>query len=145
MPTTPQPKSCVSLHTIASFYLTIAIPLLYFGNLLVIARSRQTMSLPLRVVVFGVILSFLGIAVWIVSLLHLGRSFGVLPRHQPRIKRGIYKYMRHPMYLGISLTFIGLSLANKAKLGLGFTILILLPLLAIRAYLEERQLTTEAS
>lgn len=44
------------------------------------------------------------------------------------------------MYIGISLVFFGLSLANQSKEGLLFTIAIMLPLLIIRAILEDKKL-----
>lgn len=44
------------------------------------------------------------------------------------------------MYLGILFTFIGLGLAFQSKQGLLFAAFFILPLLAVRALLEERKL-----
>ena len=141
--TTKSPRSLkqyISLRKILSFYLTIGIPLLYLYNLLLIINFSNTLVLSLPLVVLGVAFSFLGISLWAISMFHLGKSFGVLPKKQKRIKRGVYKYLSHPMYVGIILTFTGLGLANRSKQGLLFAVLILAPLLAIRAYVEQRKL-----
>lgn len=44
------------------------------------------------------------------------------------------------MYLGILFTFIGLGLAFQSKQGLLFAAFFILPLLAVRARLEEKRL-----
>ncbi len=133
-------KKYVSLKGILSFYLTIGIPLIYLYNLILVIRFPATLTFSLYQVIVGVVLAFLGISLWIISLFHLGKSFGVLPQKQKRSKRGVYKYLNHPMYIGISLTFLGLSLANRSKQALLFTVLVLAPLLVIRAHFEQRKL-----
>lgn len=44
------------------------------------------------------------------------------------------------MYLGILFTFIGLGLVFQSKQGLLFTAFFILPLLVVRARLEEKKL-----
>jgi protein-S-isoprenylcysteine O-methyltransferase Ste14 len=73
--------------------------------------------------------------------MNLGMSFGVLPKKQKRIKTGFYKYLRHPMYVGIWSTFLGLSLANASWQGLVFLNILMTPLLFIRAIFEDKKLT----
>jgi protein-S-isoprenylcysteine O-methyltransferase Ste14 len=86
----------------------------------------------------GLIISFTGLILWISSMIELGSSFGVLPRKQKKTKTGIYRYLNHPMYIGISMTMLGISLANGSLQGLIFTLMILVPILIIRSRMESR-------
>lgn len=133
--------SFINIPLISSFLLTLSIPLIYLLNLLTIAQFPHTVSLPLTIILISLIISFVGMTLWALSYFHLGKSFGVLPKKQKRIKAGLYKYLNHPMYLGIFLTFIGLSLANQSLPGLLFTLLITTPMLIIRAHLESKSLS----
>lgn len=62
----------------------------------------------------------------------------VLMRLSPlSVRTGVYKYISHPMYAGLVLALCGsaLVLGNKSALG---AVLVLVPLLALRAYAESR-------
>jgi len=118
----------------------MAIPCLYFLNLILIYKTPGTLNLPYLVVVVGILISFLGLGLWFLSYLNLGKSFGVLPRVQERIKKGVYRYFRHPMYIGIILAFFGLSIADNSKIGVVFTLLVITPILLVRAKIEEKLL-----
>lgn len=89
----------------------------------------------------GIILSFSGIIFWITSYLNLGHSFGVIPQKQKRVRKGLYKYVNHPMYMAIFITFLGISIANASWQGLIFLNLIIVPLLFVRAYFEDKNLS----
>lgn len=118
--------------------LTVGIPLLYILNLLVAAESLYIDYSPLSIL--GTVIATTGVITWSISMVNLGSSFGVLPKKQKRVVRGLYRYFKHPMYIGISATIIGLSLANYSFEGLAFYCLITLPVLVIRADLEEKNL-----
>lgn len=64
--------------------------------------------------VFALALVVLGTIVVCISCLDLGKSFGVSPAIRPYVKRGIYKYIKHPMYLGHLLTEIGIWASNPS-------------------------------
>ena len=123
------------------FILTIIIPLLYLLNIQIIAVTPNTVNFSLSLNILGAAIAAMGLAIWIVSLINLGKSFGVLPQKQKRIKAGLYKYFNHPMYLGIWCAFLGLSLANNSWPGLVFLNLIMTPLLFFRAHFEDKKLT----
>ncbi len=125
---------------VLSIYATIAIPLLYIYNIFLAYAYPQTLSLTFQVKLLGLFLAVIGIVIWITTYLHLGFSFGVLPQKQKRVTRGLYAYFNHPMYGGIYLTFLGLSLANSSLPGLLFLNCILLPVLFLRANAEDKQL-----
>lgn len=126
---------------VLSFVLTVFIPLLYLLNIEIAITFPRSFNAPLSLIFVGLILAFLGSIIWILSYINLGHSFGVLPKKQKRVKKGLYKYFNHPMYMGIYLTFLGLSIANSSWQGLVFLNIITLPLLFVRAYFEEKSLS----
>ena len=127
------------LRNVAEFYGTVGVPLIYGLGLWLIAYG-QRMSLSETFQIGGLIGAMLGMCLWIISYVHLGSSFGVLPRVQKRVSRGIYGYIKHPMYKGIMLTYLGLSIANQSLTGAWFCILVMFPMLYIRARLEDKKL-----
>lgn len=124
---------------VMEFYGTVGVPLVYALGLYLIAYGTKV-ELGINFQVIGIVLTAIGVVIWILSYASLGSHFGVLPREQIRIKRGIYRYYKHPMYLGIMATYLGLSLANRSGVGLAFTVLLLWPLLTLRAKLEDKKL-----
>lgn len=54
------------------------------------------------------------------------------------IIKGPYKYIRHPIYLGVILEFIGLALIANAFLSIIFILLVSIPLQILRAKKEEK-------
>jgi protein-S-isoprenylcysteine O-methyltransferase Ste14 len=119
---------------------TIVFPLLYLLNALIAYSFTATFYAPISVSLLGSVLMFIGICIWITTMVHLKKGFGVLPQKQKRIKIGLYKYFNHPMYGGIYLTFLGLSLANQSWQGLFFLNVFLLPTLVFRAAYEDKYL-----
>lgn len=125
-------------RNILEFYGTIGVPLVYLWGLYLIAQGQgQSNEL---VAVAGGVLALAGLLLWVKSYRGLGRAFGVLPRRQKRVKTGVYKYLAHPMYVGIMMTYLGLALATGSFQGMIFSVLLLLPLLAYRAYRENKLL-----
>jgi protein-S-isoprenylcysteine O-methyltransferase Ste14 len=128
----------VKWNLVLEFYLTFLIPSLYLANIYIAFITPKTLSIPLFLSLNGILIAFLGLTIWIISYINLGFYFGVLPKKQKRIKRGLYKYTNHPMYIGIWLVFFGLSLANSSLEGLFFLFVLITPMLIIRAYLEDK-------
>ena len=127
------------LRNVLEFYGTVGVPVVYAMGLYLIAFGAPV-AIGLNFQIIGMVLSVVGIAIWILSYISLGSHFGVLPRAQKRTRRGIYRYHKHPMYLGIMATYLGLSLANRSGMGIGFTVLVMWPLLTLRSKLEDQQL-----
>ncbi len=125
-----------------AFYLTLGVPLLYGLNLWLIGLGGS-LNLNYGIRIVGLVACFVGILLWILSYFGLGRSFGVLPKKQKRIRRGIYGFLRHPMYVGIMLCFVGLSVANGSESGLSFSLFVMMPLLWWRAGFEEGRLMND--
>jgi len=127
------------LELIFEFYATLAIPLIYLSGLIVISLSLSTLhytpsTLP------GLAITTSGLILWIATYLALRSSLSVLPKAQTLITTGPYQYFSHPMYVAITLTFFGLSLATGSIPGVLYTILIVIPLNFLRAKTEEKEL-----
>jgi len=56
-----------------------------------------------------------GYALATFALLDLGESFGVAPANRGIVRLGVYRWLRHPMYLGYSLAEAGFILLNQSN------------------------------
>jgi protein-S-isoprenylcysteine O-methyltransferase Ste14 len=130
----------VKWKLVLEFAATVIIPLLYLYNIFIVISTPNTVNFNFELRLIGICVAIFGLIFWIVSLFNLGKSFGVLPQKQKKTKRGLYKYLRHPMYVGIWSCFLGLSLANGSWQGLVFLNLIMTPLLFVRIYFEDKSL-----
>lgn len=127
------------VKNVLEFYGTVGVPLVYGLGLWLITNGN-TLDVGMNWQVVGLALTAVGIILWVVSYLHLGNHFGVLPRVQRRTQRGIYGVIGHPMYKGIFMTYFGLSMANRSESGLLYTVIIIFPLLYLRARMEDKLL-----
>lgn len=87
----------------------------------------------------GVATQIVGTGFEIYAKFSLGKSFGMLPARRRVMVRGAYRLVRHPMYLGYFIHFMGFLLANFGVQNLMiygglYTILIM------RIFLEEEAL-----
>jgi protein-S-isoprenylcysteine O-methyltransferase Ste14 len=79
------------------------------GGVVVLQQPAATASTPL--VVLGDVLALVSCVWLLVSVLALGRCFGVLPEVRGLVTRGPYRLVRHPVYLGELGACTGLVLA----------------------------------
>jgi protein-S-isoprenylcysteine O-methyltransferase Ste14 len=59
-----------------------------------------------------VLLSAIGLSVVIAGKLSLGRSFGLMPANRGVVSGGLYRLVRHPIYMGYLITHAGFVAAN---------------------------------
>ncbi len=111
----------------------------YFGALCVIILvylDRGTVPFPIQIALpIGFILFVVGIIIHFKA--HL--DFNKYIKQITLINKGIYRYIKHPMYLGGSISFIGISICGRSYLGLT-TVWIWVLLIAFCGYLEEVKL-----
>lgn len=91
-----------------------------------------------------VAISAAGLLVVIVGKLSLGRSFGLMPANRGVVSSGLYRLVRHPIYLGYLITHVGFVAANAVP----WNILMLMAAdfaLLVRAKCEERVLAEDAA
>jgi protein-S-isoprenylcysteine O-methyltransferase Ste14 len=96
------------------------------------------------VFVVGLVLMWAGIVVrqWAISV--LGRFFTVDVRVQSGqvvVDRGPYRWVRHPSYTGMIVTFVGMGLALGNWLSLALLLVVPTAGLIVRIHVEERTLT----
>jgi len=105
----------------------------------VVALAAPRTSTPEAFVIAGDTLAVAFCAWLLVSVMSLGRNFGVLPEARGLVTHGPYRLVRHPVYLGEIGACSGLALAAPSL----YNTLVLAALVvaqAIRMQLEERAL-----
>jgi protein-S-isoprenylcysteine O-methyltransferase Ste14 len=83
-----------------------------------------------------------GLAVVIAGKVSLGRSFGLLPANRGVVCTGIYRFIRHPIYLGYFLTHGAFLFANATLWNIVALVTADIALL-VRARMEERTLEAD--
>lgn len=87
-------------------------------------------------------ISAIGLGIVVLGKLSLGRSFGLIPANRGIVCSGMYRLVRHPIYLGYLLTHIGFVAANPADWNLAILAAADLALM-MRAIREERTLAQD--
>ncbi len=90
-----------------------------------------------------VLISACGLLVVIGGKLSLGRSFGLIPANRGIVCSGLYRAVRHPIYLGYMLTHVAFVAANPTLWNLVLLSASDVALMA-RAVCEERTLARDA-
>ena len=72
----------------------------------------------------------------------LGRSFGLIPANRGIVSTGLYRLVRHPIYLGYLITHVAFVAANPTLWNLALLLTADIALLA-RAVCEERTLARD--
>jgi protein-S-isoprenylcysteine O-methyltransferase Ste14 len=93
-------------------------------------------------VVAGDLVTLLGGAISLASILALGTCFGILPEVRGLVTRGPYRLARHPLYLGEITAVVGLVVASRSAWNLG-VLAVFCAAQAVRIRLEERALAGE--
>lgn len=83
-----------------------------------------------------------GLMIVVVGKISLGRSFGLTPANRGVVSTGLYRFVRHPIYLGYLITHVGFVVANPANWNLLVLAMADVALL-FRARLEERTLSAD--
>lgn len=91
-----------------------------------------------------VLIAAAGIVITVCGKLSLGRSFGLAPANRGVVCTGLYRFARHPIYLGYLITHLGFVLANPVAwnlVALGAADLALM----FRAVCEEQTLAADGA
>lgn len=89
-----------------------------------------------------VLLSAAGLLVVIGGKMSLGRSFGLMPANRGVVSTGLYRLVRHPIYMGYLITHVAYVAANPSRWNIILLIMSDLALLA-RAVCEEQTLARD--
>ena len=86
--------------------------------------------------------SAIGLIVVVLGKLSLGRSFGLTPANRGIVCRGMYRVVRHPIYLGYLITHLGFVFANPTPWNLAVLVVADVALM-LRAVCEEKTLALD--
>jgi len=89
-----------------------------------------------------VMISAVGLSIVVMGKMSLGRSFGLTPANRGIVSSGLYRFLRHPIYLGYLITHIGFFLANAGMWNLVVLVAADVALMA-RAVCEEKTLALD--
>jgi protein-S-isoprenylcysteine O-methyltransferase Ste14 len=89
-----------------------------------------------------VALSLIGLTIVIAGKMTLGRSFGLIPANRGIVSSGLYRLVRHPIYLGYLFTHFAFVAANPSLWNFGILVAADAALLA-RAVCEEKTLAID--
>jgi len=132
------PKSLTSNQ---KFFLDLLIPSLYLLPLLIVFFLPKNFGFGNeRLVPFSLAIGISGLTVWIAGMACLGKALKVLPEANSIVAKGIYRFIRHPIYVGIVFTHFGLFFACGSKFGIIYTFILIIPMNIVRAQLEEKAL-----
>jgi protein-S-isoprenylcysteine O-methyltransferase Ste14 len=87
-------------------------------------------------------LSAAGLAIVIAGKITLGRSFGLMPANRGVVSSGLYRVVRHPIYLGYLITHVAFLLATPSAWNVAALVAADAALLA-RAVCEEQTLSAD--
>jgi protein-S-isoprenylcysteine O-methyltransferase Ste14 len=110
------------------------------GPLLVQPASRAAIAPD----ALSALISGIGLIFVVVGKLSLGRSFGLAPANRGIVSTGLYRLVRHPIYVGYLITHIGFVLANSIDWNLVILAAADIALM-FRAILEERTLAGDCA
>lgn len=89
-----------------------------------------------------VAISAVGLLVVIVGKMSLGRSFGLIPANRGIVSSGLYRVVRHPIYLGYLITHIAFLASNPVLWNIALLVTTDIALL-LRAVCEEKTLAQD--
>ena len=107
-----------------------------------LVRPAAVVALAPELVTVG--LSAVGLLVVIGGKMSLGRSFGLMPANRGIVSTGLYRLVRHPIYLGYLITHVGFVVANPTQWN-ALTLLFADLALMVRAKCEEKTLAQDAA
>jgi protein-S-isoprenylcysteine O-methyltransferase Ste14 len=122
-------------HYVAYFF--------FVPYVVIVARPGPELDVaePLRWVGLALVVLGVGFALWAIAT--LGRHYDLeleIHRDHELVRTGPYRFVRHPIYTGLSLHFAGACLATGNLVLIAGTLLVTVPALYLRARTEERLL-----
>lgn len=111
----------------------LAFAVTYFGLFVAVFAQKGTALVP-RAVSDSV--SILALIVAVFARLSLGRSIGFVPAQRDIITRGAYRFVRHPIYTGLILSYIGFSIRMFSPLNVTMSLFVI-GLIVLKSFIEE--------
>jgi len=95
--------------------------------------------------VIGLVITLTGLAFAIWARVHLGKNWSGLPtirQDHTLVRTGPYRYVRHPIYSGLTLALVGTAI-GIGYLAIFFGVILVFVLFLIKSHLEEQFLLEE--
>lgn len=124
----------------SAFVLFVSAIAVVAGLLFLTSDTIPWRAQPIQWYGWGLILSGTVIILWAVSVLRSGVVGRIEPRRLRIVTHGAYRYIRHPVYVGLVLVLLGVSLRLRSWPGIAATALLFLPCAVYRARREEHAL-----
>lgn len=115
------------------WYWLLAFGVTYFGLFVALLAERGTSLLPDMA---SNAISILALVVAVYARLSLGRSIGLVPAERDIITRGAYRFVRHPIYTGLILSYLGFSLHMFSLRNVTMSIIVI-GLIVLKSFIEE--------
>jgi protein-S-isoprenylcysteine O-methyltransferase Ste14 len=96
-------------------------------------------KLPEYLNVISTVFVFIGNSICVAGLAYLKRSFSIMTEARNFVRKGPYRFIRHPLYIGESIAIIGFCMINLSRFNIFLTVLFLVSQ-RLRAYFEELKL-----
>jgi protein-S-isoprenylcysteine O-methyltransferase Ste14 len=103
--------------SVAKGFMEVVYPVFIAGFPLLISFTSNTMIsytspyyIPAHLFLLSVM--FIGYAIYLIGLLTLRKAFTIMPEARELITKGIFKYIRHPLYFGHFIFFIGVTFSH---------------------------------
>ncbi len=123
------------------FLLNLLVPSLYLLPLLIVFFLPKNFGFGNESLVpFSLAIGMLGLTIWVAGMTYLGKALKVIPEANLIVAKGVYRFIRHPVYVGIVFTHLGLFFACGSTFGIVYTLVLIIPLNVFRAQLEEKAL-----
>ena len=133
-----------SLSSNQKFLLNILVPMLYLFPLVFAYLGPKNFGFGFRELVYaGLFVGSVGVLLWMGAMWSLGSSLAVLPGTDQLVTKGVYRVIRHPVYIGIVLTLTGLFVACGSLACLIYVGVVVIPLNIFRAKAEEEVLSEQ--
>lgn len=121
-----------------NFLYFFGVSFVFVTNIFLLYFSSENIGFGnLYLAITGLVIVFIGFIFWFLGFYSLRKSFALLPKADKLVASGVYKIVKHPIYIGIGLVFVGLSLAKGSDSSLLFTLFITIPMNYFRAKKEE--------
>lgn len=115
------------------WYWLLAFLASYWG-LFTAAFAQKGVALTPTVVTNSIAILSLVIAVY--ARLSLGRNIGLVPAQRDIVTRGAYRFVRHPIYTGLIISYLGFTLRMYSPFNLTMA-LIVIGMFVVKSFIEE--------
>lgn len=115
------------------WYWLLAFLASYWG-LFTAAFAQKGVALTPGVVANSI--SILSLVIAVYARLSLGRNIGLVPAQRDIVTRGAYRFVRHPIYTGLIISYLGFTLRMYSPRNLTLA-LIVIGMFVVKSFIEE--------